>query len=195
LCECILTKHPTEDGAPVVHDYQLKHNGNHLGNFAENFRWMATMKVEERYAGTKIVSAYPLPRNGKPGYGVIYRDDYVSWSPASEFEAAYRRIDDLTFGVALELLKKGTRVARAGWNVKGMWIALGGTPVTLEAEKFWNPHSKAHAIAMGGCAVVDPYFIMKTAQGSIQMGWVPSQADCLADDWCVLDYSVDDVAG
>lgn len=87
------------------------------------------------------------------------------------------------FGDAIANLKAGNRVARSGWNGKGMWIALGGTPVTLEADKFWNPHSKAHAIANGGKAVVDPYFIMKTAQQSIQMGWVPSQADILADDW------------
>jgi hypothetical protein len=31
-----------------------------------------------------------------------------------------------------------------------MWIAIGGTPVILEAEKFRNIHSKAHAIANGG---------------------------------------------
>ena len=27
---------------------------------------------------------------------------------------------------------------------------------------------------------------MKTAQGTIQMGWVPSQADMLANDWQTL---------
>ena len=30
----------------------------------------------------------------------------------------------LTFGQALEALKEGKRVARTGWNGKGMWIVL-----------------------------------------------------------------------
>ena len=160
-----------------------------LGTYAENFRWREGI-LADKYIGTKIISAYPVPRDGLAGYAVIYRDDFQSWSPKAEFEDAYRRADGLNFGLALEALKRGLRVARKGWNGKGMWVALGGTPVTLEADKFWNPHSRAHAVAMGGSAVVDPYIIMKTAQDSIQMGWVPSQADILADDWCIIANEV-----
>jgi len=92
----------------------------------------------------------------------------------------------MNFSQALEALKNDNRVTRTGWNGKDMWIALGGTPVTLDAEKFWNRHSRAHAEANGGTAIVDPYIIMKTAQGSIQMGWLASQADLLAEDWEVV---------
>lgn len=95
-------------------------------------------------------------------------------------------MNTVTFSEALNALKDGQRVARQGWIGKGMWIALSGTPVILEADKFWNKHSKAHAEANGGRAVVDPYIIMKTAQQSIQMGWTPSQSDWVADDWIVL---------
>lgn len=93
----------------------------------------------------------------------------------------------MDFGDALRAMKDGKRVARAGWNGKGMWIAVGGTPVTLAADKFWNEHSKRHAEGNGGSAVVDPYIIMKTAQDSILMGWLASQSDMLAEDWSVLD--------
>ena len=92
-----------------------------------------------------------------------------------------------SFSEALQALKDGYRVQRSGWNGKNMWIALGGGNAELPADKFWNPHSKAHAENNGGSAVVDDYFIMKTAQNTIQMGWVPSQADMLAEDWVVIE--------
>ena len=92
-----------------------------------------------------------------------------------------------SFSEALQALKDGYRVQRSGWNGKNMWIALGSGNVKLPADKFWNPHSKAHALNNGGSATVDSYFIMKTAQDTIQMGWVPSQADMLAEDWIVLE--------
>lgn len=99
-------------------------------------------------------------------------------------------MEKFSFGKAIELLKQGNKVARNGWNGKGMWIALGnGTPkdAPLTADKFWNPHAKAHAIANGGSAVVDDYTLMKTATGSICMGWLASQADMLAEDWSIID--------
>ncbi len=92
-----------------------------------------------------------------------------------------------SFSEALQALKDGYRVQRSGWNGKNMWIALGSGNAELPADKFWNPHSKAHAESNGGSATVDSYFIMKTAQDTIQMGWVPSQADMLAEDWVVIE--------
>ena len=95
------------------------------------------------------------------------------------------QIKNLNFGEALAHLKNGYCVARDGWNGKDMWIALGSGSVALEAEKFWNPHSRAHAEKMGGTAEVSPYIIFKTADDKIQMGWQPSQADVLAEDWVI----------
>ena len=89
------------------------------------------------------------------------------------------------FDGAVGQLKKGEKVARKGWNGKSMWIALGDGSAALEAEKFWNPHSRAHAEKMGGTAEVSPYIIFKTADDKIQMGWQPSQADVLANDWVI----------
>ena len=54
------------------------------------------------------------------GYEVTYEDGFKSWSPKSVFDAAYRPTHGLTFGLAIEALKKGFKVARAGWNGKGM---------------------------------------------------------------------------
>lgn len=92
----------------------------------------------------------------------------------------------LTFSRALLGLQAGERLQREGWNGKNMWVALGAGSIALPAEKFWNPHARQFAESNGGTAAVDPYFILKTAQGTIQMGWVPSQADMLANDWQTL---------
>lgn len=94
---------------------------------------------------------------------------------------------DLTFGSALNALKAGKRVARAGWNGSGQWVALGKGADHLDASQFWNEHARAHAEQNGGGATVRPYFILKTAQNDILMGWSPSQSDALAEDWEIVD--------
>ena len=94
----------------------------------------------KKYIGTKIVSAEPMSkvvacnkgliRNSEcnkvnvDGYKVTYEDGYESWSPKDVFEKAYRPIDEMTFGLAIEALKKGHRVARKGWNGKNMFLFL-----------------------------------------------------------------------
>lgn len=93
----------------------------------------------------------------------------------------------LSFGLALEAMGQGHKVARAGWNGKGMWIAKGEGNKSLPAEKFWNKHTRNHAELNGGTAEVLPYILMKTASGEILMGWLASQSDMLADDWLIVE--------
>jgi len=66
------------------------------------------------------------------------------------------------FGWALMLLKQGLRVAREGWNGKGMWLELQRP----------DSHSK----------MTLPYIYMSTAQGDL-VPWLASQTDMLAEDW------------
>jgi hypothetical protein len=68
----------------------------------------------------------------------------------------------MDFSNALNGLKAGHRVARSGWNGKGMW---------LELQKP-DEHSK----------MTLPYIYMSTAQGDL-VPWLASQTDILADDW------------
>lgn len=109
------------------------------------------------------------------------------------FEANYQPMEShgvsaLSFGAALMALKAGDRIAREGWNGKGMWLSLsgvlGGRPVA--AENFWSPHNAEVARRNGGLATVLPCITMKTASGEILMGWLASQTDMLADDWMVV---------
>lgn len=74
--------------------------------------------------------------------------------------------DQLDFSDALLCLKEGARMAREGWNGKGMWLEL----------QVPDEHSK----------MTLPYVYMKTAQGDL-VPWLCSQTDMLADDWVVVD--------
>ncbi len=89
------------------------------------------------------------------------------------------------FSSALIALKNGYRVARRGWNGKGMWLTLspGGR---ISAEKFWAPNNRAFAESQPDkAAEVAPYITMKTADDKI-VPWLASQTDLLAEDWEVI---------
>ena len=156
----------------------------------------------QKFIGTKIIHAEPRAKNygppeghGQPGYTVVYHDGYTSWSPAAAFEDAYRPCNAMTFGLAIEALKKGLRVARAGWNGKGMWLSLscgpGGDAAAgrreIAFENFWSSNNSEYARQNGGSAVVLPCITMKTATGEILMGWLASQTDMLAEDWAIVE--------
>jgi len=170
------------------------------------------------YIGTKMIHATPMNRaayniyrgwdltaneNGADeGYLVEYDDGgvandsrhsgYISWSPKEVFDRAYREVSGFPFSVAIEALKIGKKVARAGWNGKGMWISLSGEldGRVIGADQFWSENNRQWARQRGG-ALVLPCITMKTinAQGreAILMGWLASQTDMLADDWMLVD--------
>ena len=92
----------------------------------------------------------------------------------------------MDFGEALRLLKAGERVAREGWNGKGMWLALSPGVKRLHPDKFWAKPNARYAACNGGASVL-PCITMKTATGEILMGWLASQTDMLAEDWVVVE--------
>jgi hypothetical protein len=167
----------------------------------------------QQYIGVKLINAVPMnrleynnlrgwsvPEDENPtddGYLVEYVDGgkanvegyagYVSWSPKQVFERAYRSITCMTFGLAIEALKQGFKVARSGWNGKGMWLAYSPGASALPAEKFWAGPNRDYAVGCpGAVANVLPCITMKTATGEILMGWLASQTDMLAEDWIVV---------
>jgi hypothetical protein len=84
----------------------------------------------------------------------------------------------MNFGEALELLKKGKKVARKGWNGKNQYIEL-ATNVSYK-----NPQGEIvnvdHA-QMGNKAIA---FV---GTSGVQLGWLASQSDMLSNDWEVVD--------
>jgi hypothetical protein len=92
----------------------------------------------------------------------------------------------MNFGEALEQLKQGQKVARAGWNGKGMWIIL--IPGT-ESAKLREGTPYRDALGQEECEIL-PHIDMWTtnADGRRAMlpGWLASQSDMLANDWLIV---------
>lgn len=143
------------------------------------------------YIGTKIIQAEPESRaqmgviNETTGYRVVYPDGYTSWSPAAAFEEAYRLTSGMPFGLAIEAMKKGHRVARAGWNGKGMWLAMQPGSVITPAQARGGA-AKGRADEGAAEIVILPHIDMRAADGSVVVGWLASQTDMLSDDWQVV---------
>ena len=153
----------------------------------------------EQYIGTKIVEAEPAFRctdsymrvdiiadpdeaatylKAEEGYRVCYKDGYESWSPRSVFEEAYRPADGMSFGLAIEAAKKGKRIARAGWNGKGQYVQL-ATCISYTDPSGVIVNVEHNAIGNQALAFV--------GTSGVQLGWLASQADMLADDWRIVE--------
>lgn len=142
------------------------------------------------YYGTKRVTAWSEQRDGQDGYAVKYADGYVSWSPKDTFDSAYQRIDAMSFGHAIEAMKAGHKVARAGWNGKGMFIVL-MEPLYLPPFNTQDTNRKVNdrtAKWIGEDQPLDclAYFAMFTADKKWLPGWLASQSDMLANDWTIV---------
>lgn len=151
----------------------------------------------KKYIGTKMIEAKPMNRGdynkyrgwtiskdenpSDEGYLVKYSGGYESWSPKKQFEEAYRDCMGTTFGIALEILKKGCKVAREGWNGKGMFLYY----VPSASYAPCTPIGKECATD-DGKVPYGAYIAMKTAQGNV-VPWLASQTDMLAEDWVVVE--------
>lgn len=168
----------------------------------------------KRYIGTKLINAKPMTRqayndfrgwtlpadeNGADeGYLVEYVDGgkgntdhyagYVSWSPADVFDRAYRPCEGMTFGQAIESLKAGQKVARKGWNGKGMWLVLvpGTKDVALRAG---TPYEKAlgDVPPIEILAHIDMWTTNAHGRRAMLPGWLASQTDMLSEDWEIIE--------
>lgn len=86
----------------------------------------------------------------------------------------------MDFSQALCVLKTGGRVARSGWNGKGMFVFLvPGSTFTVNRPPLLGIYPEGTEINYH--AHID----MKTADNKI-VPWLCSQTDMLAEDWCVV---------
>lgn len=86
----------------------------------------------------------------------------------------------MNFGEALAAIKAGKRVARAGWNGKGMFLFLvPGSTFTVNREPLLS------IMGEGTQVQYHAHIDMKTAQGYV-VPWLASQADLLSEDWEVV---------
>lgn len=96
--------------------------------------------------------------------------------------AAYRG-PGMDFGQAIDALKEGQRVAREGWNGKGMFLFLvNGSTFTVNRPPLLGIYEEGTVIDYRS------HIDMKTADGSV-VPWVCSQSDALAEDWTIVEDS------
>ena len=122
-----------------------------------------------------------MPMDENPddkGYFVEYADGYISWSPEKAFDEAYRECDNMTFGLAIEALKKGLKVARKGWNGKSQYVELA---TNISYVNVSNEVVNCEHQAIGNKAIA---FV---GTSGVQMGWLASQADMLSEDWYIVE--------
>lgn len=153
---------------------------------------------EYNYIGVKLIAAIPMNRadyntyrrwtlpddedGTDGGYLVEYLDGgqandsrhkgYISWSPEAVFKKAYRLTDGMSFGLAIEAAKKGMKIARKGWNGKGIYVFLAKNVKYFEDFLAIDTHGLQTDNAAAPKCIVP---------------WFPSQTDMLADDWMVIE--------
>lgn len=79
-----------------------------------------------------------------------------------------------SFGEAIKYLKRGMKVCRKGWNGKKQYIQL-ATSISYKTADGEVVNCEHEAIGNKAVAFV--------GTSGVQMGWLASQADMLAEDW------------
>lgn len=83
-----------------------------------------------------------------------------------------------SFGDAIKYMKRGLRVKRQGWNGKNQYIQLAGG-ISYKSPEGDIVNCEHEAIGNKAIAFV--------GTSGVQMGWLASQADMLADDWVFVN--------
>ena len=165
------------------------------------------------YFGSKLIIAEPMNRQvyndyrgwelpsdedgTDEGYLVEYTDSpdsnhenhkgYISWSPAEQFEKAYREITGLSYGQAIEAMNQGYKVRRSGWNGKGICVyKVSGGSLELPASHI--DYCDDFFVEVGPHIVIDTTGLITTNSKAPKtvVPWLPSQTDQLFDDWEII---------
>ncbi len=87
----------------------------------------------------------------------------------------------MDFGKAIKYVKAGGRVQRAGWNGKNQYIEL-ATNISYTNARGEVINAQHDAIGNNAIAFV--------GTSGVQLGWLASQSDMLAEDWKLFDPNV-----
>ncbi len=108
---------------------------------------------------------------------------------------------NLNFGEAIKALHEGKRVAREGWNGKGLFVFM-QVPATISGEVVPKMQSLPQSVKdefIKRRDGQDTDGILKAVEINYKNqlaivnpdntinGWTPSGSDALSNDWCILD--------
>ena len=93
------------------------------------------------------------------------------------------KTERLSFGDAVAALKEGLRVARSGWNGKGMFLYY------VPENKYpasRNEHGTMVGVFEDDMIPYREYIALKTVDNQV-VPWTPSISDALAEDWQIVE--------
>jgi hypothetical protein len=85
---------------------------------------------------------------------------------------------NMKFGTAIEEAKKGHKIARSGWNGKNQYVEL-ATCISYKSSTGQLVNVEHNNIGNKALAFV--------GTSGVQLGWLASQADMLAEDWTIVE--------
>lgn len=171
----------------ITWDEFIEYGLNHTDNIVEGMPW--SFEYKDHPITHENDQCYIIPT--LEGFMRFTPEDVLITGVKGEiypckkdiFEETYEEIDKeerstgMNFGEAIKLVRHGRRLQRSGWNGKSQYIELAtnisyvnanGTVVNCEHDAIGNK-----AIAFVGTS-------------GVQLGWLASQADMLADDWMIV---------
>lgn len=154
-----------------------------ISNVSENVLTLNYHKVAVDIAASNEYMERHNPKAG--GYYVRYEDGYESYSPSDVFEAGYLPVETVcsaalngaSFGIAIEMLKDGHRMARKGWNGKDQFVYL------VTGNELASALSYGFGEYLGEPNFVD-MLVLRNAKNELST-WVPSIGDLMAEDWII----------
>lgn len=106
----------------------------------------------------------------------------LSFSIEAEYPQNYNPVrytlTGKSFGFAIEAAKAGKKIQREGWNGKNQYVQL-ATCISYTDPNGHVVNAEHQAIGNQALAFV--------GTSGVQLGWLASQADMLADDWMVVE--------
>lgn len=87
-------------------------------------------------------------------------------------------MNEMSFGAAIEAVKNGKRIARNGWNGKNQYVEL----ATCISYK----NAVGEVVNVDHCNIGNKALAFVGTSG-VQLGWLASQADMLANDWHIVE--------
>lgn len=103
---------------------------------------------------------------------ISYVEEQLEWYAQREEEKT------MSFSDALKFVKDGFKIRRKGWNGKNQYVEL-ATCISYKNANGEMINCKHEAIGNAALAFV--------GTSGVQIGWLASQADMLADDWQAFD--------
>lgn len=152
-----------------------------VGELKEFINWVCTGHEDSDFVAFDNLTNVSLPLT----FHMASRDVTITPSPSFDipehgmvlsFEG--RRTEGLSFGEAIQAVKAGKKIARNGWNGKNQYVEL--------ATRISYVNAKGEIINVEHDAIGNQCLAFVGTSG-VQMGWLASQADMLADDWRIVD--------